>query len=188
MMHSTIQYSIIYLYSDGGKEVTVHEGKKSFQCSICCFLCYICNQRFYTNKELDDHCALVHKVHEPYKCPSCNKCFERKFDMKRHIESVHKGKIGCQICDSKLTEESNLQYQDEYVIKNKKQRKGMMVKCLDPNCAPWSPCVPCSPKNIPKNEGNKPCKCSGCGEKFNSKASFWRHKRHCIDPTIVKDY
>ena len=144
MMHSTIQYSITYLYSDGGKEVTVHEGKKSFQCSICCFLCYICNQRFYTNKELDDHCALVHKVHEPYKCPSCNKCFERKFDMKRHIESVHKGKIGCQICDSKLTEESNLQYQDEYVIKNKKQRKGMMVKCLDPNCAPWSPCTPCS--------------------------------------------
>ena len=70
--------------------------------------------------------------------------------MKRHIESVHKGKIGCQICDSKPTEESNLQYQDEYVIKNKKQRKGMMVKCLDPNCAPWSPCTPCSLNNIKK--------------------------------------
>ena len=39
----------------------------------------------------------------------------------------------------------------------------------------------------PKNKGNKPCKCSGCGEKFNSKASFWRHKRHCIDPTIVHE-
>ena len=83
---------------------------------------------------------------------------------------------------------SNLNpYTSEYVIKNKKQRKGMMVKCLDPNCAPWSPCIPCSTNSTPKNEGKKPCICSGCGEKFNSKGSFWRHKRHCIDPTTAHE-
>ena len=68
------------------------------------------------------------------------------------------------------------------LLKIKSREKGWWLNAWIQIVPPGHP-VPLVALIPPKNEGNKPCKCSGCGEKFNSKASFWRHKRHCIDPT-----
>ena len=114
----------------------------------------------------------MHKVHKPYKCPSCNKCFERKFDMNKHIESVHEGKIGCLICDSKFTNKRNLQYQDEYVHESKKQRKETIP--LESTVHEGKKPIQ-SIDEIHEGENEKCHKCSLCIGSFNDEEDLKKH-------------
>ena len=97
-------------------------------------------------------------MHKPSKCPTCNKCFERKFEMKKHIESVHEGKIGCLICDSKFSNKRNLQYYDEYVTESKEE-----AKLQNPEPV------------IIIQKGNKSYKCDICSSLFSNKYNLKYH-------------
>ena len=54
--------------------------------------CNICNAPFKTQRHLKRHTNSVHKGKKPFKCNICDANFSRKEGLNRHIAAVHEGK------------------------------------------------------------------------------------------------
>ena len=63
----------------------VHEGKKSFKCSVCDF-------NFSAKQNLSNHIATVHDGKKPFKCSNCDFNCTTKRNLTRHFSSVHECK------------------------------------------------------------------------------------------------
>lgn len=55
------------------------------------FNCKECDKEFQRKYHLKRHIATVHEKKKPYICPQCNKCFGQKTVLNKHIKSVHQG-------------------------------------------------------------------------------------------------
>ncbi|KAL4999191.1 hypothetical protein BDV10DRAFT_193848 [Aspergillus recurvatus] len=73
--------------------------------------CTICGARFTRRSNCREHM----KRHNPsnrksYACEICGKALGRKTDLKRHVDSVHRGirKYGCEECGSRFTRQDTL--------------------------------------------------------------------------------
>ncbi|KAL6236796.1 hypothetical protein BDW75DRAFT_102846 [Aspergillus navahoensis] len=73
--------------------------------------CTICGARFTRRSNCREHM----KRHNPsnrksYTCVICGKALGRKTDLKRHVDSVHRGirKYGCEECGSRFTRQDTL--------------------------------------------------------------------------------
>ena len=88
----------------------VHEGIKSFNCSICEYKA----GRKYTLKK---HTESVHVGIKPFRCNICDYEFATKSKLKQHIESVHEGikAFKCNICDFKTAKKGTLKKHTESV-------------------------------------------------------------------------
>eukprot|EP01083_Nonionella_stella_P146678 461656_1 len=47
--------------------------------------CQLCDKRLKSPGGLRDHVSSIHSAARPFVCDICNKCFARKFSLKRHI-------------------------------------------------------------------------------------------------------
>ena len=96
--------------------LSVHERKKSLQCSIC-------DTGFLEKRNLYNHMAAIHEGKGGlYQCPHCSKGFTRKDRLKFHITAVHEGKIPlkCGICNAGYKSKEGLDHHRLSVHERKK--------------------------------------------------------------------
>ena len=55
--------------------------------------CQICGKNFTRKSDLKRHVDSVHRGIINFRCESCHKNFKRKSDLKRHTETIHRGSI-----------------------------------------------------------------------------------------------
>ena len=55
--------------------------------------CQICGKHFTRKSDLKRHVDSVHRGIINFRCESCHKNFKRKSDLKRHTETIHRGSI-----------------------------------------------------------------------------------------------
>ena len=48
------------------------------------FKCSICNKKFCSKNNLQQHVSEVHEKNKPFKCSTCDKRFGKKFGQQRH--------------------------------------------------------------------------------------------------------
>ena len=62
---------------------------------------------------------IVHDGVRPFVCPICNKTYQYKSDVKRHVQLTHEGKKPwvCSLCNSRYTRKMSLQYHVKSVHK-----------------------------------------------------------------------
>ena len=117
LIHQCGQCQMIFKsnYSLKSHEISVHDSKKAFQCTVCptkftnsgnlkmhmmihtgeknfvCNLCeYKCNRSDSLKKHMLTH--LKNRV-KPHKCPTCKSAFLTAHYMKKHIAIAHEGKL-----------------------------------------------------------------------------------------------
>ena len=56
------------------------------------FGCEICNHHFTRKYQLKKHTESVHEEKKPFKCEICNYSFSQKIHLKTHLKSVHEKK------------------------------------------------------------------------------------------------
>ena len=102
-------------YSLKSHEISVHDSKKAFQCTVCPtkftnsgnlkmhmmihtgeknFVCNICEYKCNRSDSLKKH-MLTHLKNrvKPHKCPTCKSAFLTAHYMKKHIAIAHEGKL-----------------------------------------------------------------------------------------------
>ena len=71
--------------------------------------CPICNKKFSDRPGLNRHSRIVHDKIKIAKCDLCLQEFNTECSKKRHIESVHEGKIyGCDKCEKEFSYSASL--------------------------------------------------------------------------------
>ena len=71
--------------------------------------CPICNKKFSDRPGLNRHSRIVHDKIKIAKCHLCSQEFNTECSKKRHIESVHEGKIyGCDKCEKEFSYSASL--------------------------------------------------------------------------------
>ena len=70
--------------------------------------CRICNNKFSTTRDLNDHTKYFHEIGEDYKCDLCDSLFTRFIDLKMHKDSVHKRRKKCNFCSKSFINNSSL--------------------------------------------------------------------------------
>ena len=98
---------------------SVHEGKKSFNCSIC-------SMHLSSKRNLENHVAGVHEGKKPYSCLQCTKSFYGKLVLKQHIETVHEAE------NNKL-EQPELEVQDKNKTVEDDPNAGNLADSFDEN-------------------------------------------------------
>ena len=103
---------------------------------------------------------LIKTIYEnktPFQC-------EKRANLNRHIRTIYENKtpFQCKACDDRFSEQVSLR---AHITEVHEGKKGKSLK----------------------NVGNKPCKCSGCGETFNSTFSLSMHKRYCADSSTLHE-
>ena len=68
-------------------------------------MCDICELNFETQILLDQHVTLQNGVKGQFRCEICDHGFSKKWNLKRHIETVHDE---CEICEYSCSRKSNL--------------------------------------------------------------------------------
>ena len=82
----------------GGKEATVHEGKKTYKCPLYSLgknskENYKCQASFSNKQGMSLHISKTHLgIIELHRCQLCVCKFCNKFELKKHIKEVHEGK------------------------------------------------------------------------------------------------
>ena len=79
----------------------VHDKIKPFECSIC-------HAKFGLNRSMKNHMKI--HINEGILCNICDYSSIRKYDMERHIETVHEGikSFQCNVCGYKTGHKSHL--------------------------------------------------------------------------------
>ena len=74
------------------------------------FLCYICNGKFTSDRNILWHMKSVHKGQKPFLCFICDQRFAMKRRLKEHISYVHEGKKlhMFSICNSEFAYQNTL--------------------------------------------------------------------------------
>lgn len=83
--------------------IRVHTGETPY-------MCYICGRTFISQGKLTHHTKRHSDVKE-HKCDQCDRAYHERFQLKRHINIVHKGirLFSCTICDTnKFTTKKSL--------------------------------------------------------------------------------
>ena len=105
------------------------------------FFCETCSLQFDKKAVYDIHLSFVHKIEilvkeetedlkqennqKSHKCSICDNSFSRKFNLKKHIETVHDGKKPhkCSVCDYSCSRNARLKKHIEIVHERKKPHK-----------------------------------------------------------------
>ena len=68
---------------------------------------------------------MYHFCMEKFKCDICQAYFGQKFNLNRHVGTVHEEKkqFECKVCNSKFTQKANLNRHVTIVLKGSKQFK-----------------------------------------------------------------
>ena len=81
----------------GGKEASVHEGKKKYHCPLY----YLdkkskentlCQARFSNKQGLSKHISITHLGFKQHRYQFCASKYCSKYRLKKHIKEVHEGK------------------------------------------------------------------------------------------------
>ena len=194
----------------GGKEANAHEGKKTYKCPLYSLGKdsrgnYKCQASFSNMQGMSLHISKTHLVFKLHKCQFCGSRFNNTFKLKKHTKEVHEGKKAlvlqhsCSICIASFKYKKNLQ---EHIAANHKNphmcdicdKRFIHIGFLNQHILKKHQGIEAiidkdqitevheeKKGKSPKNMGNKPCKCSGCGATFNSTFSLSMHKRHCAE-------
>ena len=75
---------------------SIHDKRKPLQCDSCetysIFKCDICSANFDKDYELKSHVDSVHEGKRTFQCDKCTIGFGNKVDLKSHMDSVYDGK------------------------------------------------------------------------------------------------
>ena len=115
-------------------------GKETFKCEVCndkfntkvdveehvkkkhkrkTYNCNKCKNVYTEEIDLDNHMETSHKVE---KCEQCNKDYSSQFELKRHMWRSHEG-IGCNYCETRL--------ENRHELKRHKMNKHNIMKIPD---------------------------------------------------------
>ena len=117
LIHQCNQCQMIFKsnYSLKSHEISVHDNRKAFQCTVCPtkfsisgnlkthmlihtgeknFVCKICEYKCNRSDSLKKH-MLTHLKNRvrPHKCPTCKTAFLTAYYMKKHIATAHEGNL-----------------------------------------------------------------------------------------------
>ena len=100
----------------GFHTASFHEGKKTFECTIC-------NALFTRNSHLRTHMTTVHEGKKPFKCELCSSTFTTKNWIKIHFASVHEGRkpFNCIICEKNFISKPSLNVHISSVLHEQKK-------------------------------------------------------------------
>lgn len=62
-------------------------------------VCDLCQEKFHFVTRLVAHLRIVHGIHRPFKCPTCEKTYPQQFMLNAHVKKSHTPKtIPCNRC------------------------------------------------------------------------------------------
>ena len=151
---------------DNKNDLTVHEEKKPFKCSLC-------DVRFTQKSAVRSHVKIVHEGEKPFVCSTCGYATGRRNELARHIESVHEKKrpFKCPDCEYCCPSKSQLRCHINNIHLGKRPHK----------------CPTCDKafkvghhlrthiKMVHEGLSIMPYKCSLCGQKFGTKKQMVTH-------------
>ena len=90
---SDISDSIVVMAEEAPLEAPVQTAPLqldgSASSSLLPYQCWACDKRFSCQSQMKNH-EVVHSDEKPFVCEVCNRGFRRKYDMKRHVQLIHK--------------------------------------------------------------------------------------------------
>ena len=137
-------------------------------------VCKICDASF-KKKDLEDHVKSVHEIligeKKSFRCPLCEKIFESKMGIIRHIDLYHKGleKLECPTCKREFRGKGVLDRHIAVVHERKKPH-------LCTICGKAFPAGFVLKKHIRLvHEGKRPHVCDSCGKTFKTPHQLKNH-------------
>lgn len=138
------------------------------------YQCWACDKRFSCHSQMKNH-EVVHSDEKPFICEVCNRGFRRKYDMKRHVQLIHK---------MQATEESRI-YTTRQANSDHNQT---MFDCTV--CQKQFTCLSHLRNHEVVHSEERPFKCSFCDKAFRRKYDKNRHValvHGAIDPSAADD-
>eukprot|EP00111_Clytia_hemisphaerica_P002623 TCONS_00007448-protein len=125
--------------------------------------CDVCGMKFAIKELLKNHKKL-HQNTEPFGCKDCGKLFKKEINLTKHINSVHKNRIQCDVCGQSM---SSLGYLKRHQIIH------ISVECkvCGKLCANQFKL-----KEHQVIHNAKAFQCDVCGNSFTQKAYLSKHK------------
>lgn len=138
------------------------------------YQCWACDKRFSCHSQMKNH-EVVHSDEKPFVCEVCNRGFRRKYDMKRHVQLIHK---------MQATEESRT-YTPRQANNNPNQTS---FDCTV--CQKQFSCLSHLRNHEVVHSEERPFKCAFCDKAFRRKYDKNRHValvHGAIDPSAADD-
>ncbi|XP_035259357.1 zinc finger protein 676-like isoform X4 [Anguilla anguilla] len=133
------------------------------------YKCSLCEKCFNSKSGLKKHLT-IHTGEKPYKCSQCEKCFNSKSGLKAHL-TIHTGEkpYKCSQCGKCFSSKSNLNSHQQIHTDEKRYKCSQCGKCFNYKSS--------FNRHLRIHTGEKPYKCFQCGKCFAFISSLNIHQR-----------
>ncbi|XP_041373672.1 uncharacterized protein LOC121386739 [Gigantopelta aegis] len=165
-------------------------------CSFISYSCNLCDKRFLELSKLEDHYS-THTGETCFECSVCEKSFKKVHQLISH-QAVHKKpSFSCEVCQKDFSSKDALAHHKKVHLENSNHSKLVAID-KSKSKEQQHKCEICDKvfirfvhlqEHLHTHTGQKPNKCTSCGQGFCSRGGLRKHVRKCHkekSPTVKR--